>query len=123
MRSPSSLPPLDFNNYSSHILPSHQINSNVPNPLTSHPSIKVITVSPKCWRKKLVNKYNPIIYDDIDDDLYVFKSFGKSMKRSFYYTFRPRSDLILWNKFVDKPEILQDLHIGNNVDTSLHVHT
>ena len=36
----------------------------------------------KFWRKKPVNEYNLIFYDDIDKDVYVFKSFGKSMKRS-----------------------------------------
>ena len=72
----------------------------------------MITVSPNFWRKKPVNRYNAIIYDDVDEDLYVFKSFGKSMKHSPYYTSLPRSGLILWDKSVDEPENFRDLRIG-----------
>ena len=50
--------------------------------------------------------------------MYVFKSFDKSMKRSLHYTYRLRSDLILWDKFVDESELLRDLHIGNTVDAT-----
>ena len=93
MRPPSSLLHLDFHKYSSHILPCHQMNNNVSNPITSHPSINIITIPPKFLRKKHVNTYTPVIYDNVDKDLYVFKSFGKSMKRSLFYTPRPRFDL------------------------------
>ena len=79
----------------------------------------MITVSPKFWRKTPVNRYNAIIYDDVDEDLYVFKSFGKGVKRSPHYTSRPRSDFILWNKSIDELELLRDLHIGNNVDAAI----
>ena len=88
------------------------MNKSFLNPLTYHPSINVINVPPTFWRKKFVNKYNSIIYDDVDEDLYIFKSYDKSMKRSPHYTSRPRSDLILWDKSVDEPEILRGLHIG-----------
>ena len=79
MRSPSYIPNFVFflNNYSSHILPCHQMNNIFSNPITSHPSINVITVPSKFWRKKPVNTYTPLIYDDVDEDLYEFKSFGK----------------------------------------------
>ena len=95
LQQPSSLPNFDFNKYSSNILSCHQINNTFSNPLTSSPSMNVIAVPPKFWRKKQNNTYKPIIYDDIDEDLYVFKSFGISMKRSSYFIPRPRSDLIL----------------------------
>ena len=105
---PCSLPHLDFNKYSSHILPYHQISNIFSNPITSLSSINVITVPLKIWRKKPVNEYTPIIYDDVDEDLYVFKSFGKIMKRSSHFTPHPRSDLILWDKSVDEPEVLRE---------------
>ena len=90
------------------------------NPITHNPSINVITIPPKFWRKKPTNSYKPIIYDDVDEDLYIFKSFGKSMKHSSHFTPRPHSDLILWDKSVDEPELLRDLLIGDDVDAAIH---
>ena len=37
---------------------------------------------PKIWRPKAKNNYKPIIFDDVDDDLYVLKRYGKAMKRT-----------------------------------------
>ena len=51
------------------------INNQLPSSLLSHPIINTITVPPKIWRKKSTLKYRPIIYDDIDEDLYLFKRF------------------------------------------------
>ena len=116
---PSSLPNFDFDTYSSNILSCHQITNTLSNPITSSPSINVITVPPIFWRKKQNNTYKSIIYDDVDEDLYVFKTFGKSMKRSSHFIPRPRSDLILWNKSVDEPELLRDLLIGDDVDAAI----
>ena len=67
-----------------------------------------------------MNKYSPTLYDDIDEDVYVFKSFGKSMRRLQNFVSSPRFDLILWNKSVNQPEFLRDLHIGNYIDAILH---
>ena len=94
LRQPSSLPNFDFNKCSSHILSCIQTTNTFLNPITFNPSINIITVPPKFWRKKPVNSYKPIIYDDVDEDLYVFKSFGRSMKRSSHFIPRPRLDLI-----------------------------
>ena len=85
--------------------------NNFSNPITSHPSINVITVPTKFRRKKSINTYTPVIYNDVDEDLYVFKSFGKSMKRSSHYIYIPCSDL----------ELLRDFHIGNDIDTTIRV--
>ena len=120
LRQPSSLPNFDFNNYSSNILSCHQINNTVLNPIISNPSINVITVPPIFLRKKPANSYKPIIYDNIDEDLYIFKSFGKSMKRSSHFIPRPRSDLILWDKSFDEPELLRDILIRDDVDAAIH---
>ena len=120
MRPSSSITHLYFDKYSSHIQPCHQMNNIFSNPITSHPSINVITVPSKFWRKKPVNTHTPLIYDDVDEDLYEFKTFGRSMKRSSHYTPRPSSDFILWDKSVDELEYLRDLHIGNDVDAAIH---
>ena len=120
LRQPSSLPNLDFNNYSSNIPSCHQINNTVLNSIISNPSINVITVPPNFLRKKPANSYKPIIYDNIDEDLYVFKSFGKSMKRSSHFIPRPHSDLILCDKSFDEPELLRNIPIRDDVDAAIH---
>ena len=63
--------------------------------------------------------YTPMLYDDIDEKLHIFKSFGKSIKSSLHFTIRPRSNFILWDKLVDEPELVKDLHIGNDIDPSI----
>ena len=78
----------------------------------SHKDLHVITLPPRFWRKKAVKKYDPILYDDVDEDLYVFKSFGKSMTRTPHFVPRPHSDLILWDETIDQPELQRDFHIG-----------
>ena len=91
----TSLPDLNFNEYSTNILPCTQKKNSFPNPFDPSSLINVITVPPKFWRKKPVNKYNPVRYDDVDEDLYVFKSFKKSIKRYRNFTHRPRLELII----------------------------
>ena len=67
----------------------------------------------------MVNNYKPIIYTDVDEDLYVLKHFGKSMKRSPTWKPRPRSDLILWDESSSLPELNKDLDIDVNMDPTL----
>ena len=83
---------MDFNIYSSNTLTYSPIRNNLSNPLIPESSINSITIPLMFWIIKAVNKYDPILYDDVDDDLYVFKSFGKSMKLS--PPFVPCPDLI-----------------------------
>ena len=97
----SILPRIDLKIYSSSILTCTQIRNNVSNLLIPRPYINVITVQPNFWRKKSVNKYDPIPYDDIDEDLHGFKSFRKSMKRLTNFVPRPYFDLILLDKAID----------------------
>ena len=115
----SSLPSLDFNEYSEHILFCTQTRNNFSNSLCSSSAINVITVPPKIWKKKPENRYTPILYNNIDIKRYVFKSFGKSIKRSLHFNPCPRSDLIFWDKLVDKPELVRDIHIWNDIDPSI----
>ena len=86
---------MDFNIYSSKILTYTTLCNILSKPLIPGPSINIITVMPKFRRKKAINKYGLILYDDVDEDLYVFKSFGKSMMRTLHFVPRPRSDLTL----------------------------
>ena len=50
--------------------------------LLSNSIINVITIPPKIWRKKATTKFKPLIYDDVDEELYLFKPFGKCVNRS-----------------------------------------
>ena len=68
---PSIFPRMDFNIYSSNILPCTPLRNSLSNSLITGSSINVITVPPKFWKKKAVNKYDPILYDDVDEDVYV----------------------------------------------------
>ena len=36
-----------------------------------------------------------------------------------HFTIRPRSNFILWDKLVNEPELVKDLHIGNDIDPSI----
>ena len=98
---PAILPRMDFNIYSSNILTCTPLRNVLSNPLIPESFINVITFPTKFWRKKAINKYDPILYDDVDEDLYVFKSFGKSMTRTPHFVPRPRSNLILWDKTIE----------------------
>ena len=65
------------------------------NHITNNFLVNAITVSQNIWWPKAKNNYNPIIYTDIDDDLYVLIHFGKSTTRSLTWKPRPRTGLIL----------------------------
>ena len=97
-------------------LPFTSIDNQLPPSFLPHPIINAITVPPKIWRKKAATKYKPIIYDDVDEDLYLFKSFGKCVKHSSSWQPRLRSDLIHWNESLDSPELERDFRIGDQVD-------
>ena len=92
------------------ILTCNPLRNILSNPFIPGSSINVITVPSKIWRKNAINKYDPILYDDVDEDLYVFKSFDKSMTRTPHFVPRPRSDLILWYKTIDQPKLQWNLH-------------
>ena len=79
----------------------------------------MIAVPRKIWWQKAVNKYKHVLYDDIDEDLNILKSFGKCIKYSSHWFVRPLSDLILWDKIEEQPKLLRDLHLGNDVGITL----
>ena len=51
--------------------------------------------------------------------MYVFKTFGKSMKRLINFTSRFRCDLILLDTSIDEPKLLRNFHIENNVNATI----
>ena len=49
----------------------------------------------------------------------MFKSLGKSIKRTQNVSHRPRSDLIIWDKLIDNAELVRDFHIGQDIDATI----
>ena len=41
------------------------------------------------------------------------------MKHSLHFTSRPYFGLIVWNKSIDEPDLLRNLHIGKNLDATI----
>ena len=70
----------------------------------------------KLAAKSEKNNYKPINYNDVDDDLYVLKHFGKAMKRSPKWIPRPRTNLILWNESSFLAELTKDLTIDTTMN-------
>ena len=85
---------------------------------TSRPIHKHHHRPPKTLLKKATNKYKSIIYDDVDEDSYLFKYFGKRMRRSPKWIPRPRSVLILWDETLNTPKLLRNFRIDEEVDDS-----
>ena len=52
----------------------------------------------------------------MDEELYSFEIFGKSIKRSSSWEPRIRSDFTHWNESLDSPELERNFHIGKQVD-------
>ena len=65
-----------------------------------------------------MSNYKPLVYNDVDEDLYFFKPFGKCVKRSASWEPRLRSDLIHWNESLDSPELERDFCMGDQADDS-----
>ena len=66
----------------SHILSCSILSQSRNNLIPHNSNVNFITGPQKIWRPKMVNNYKPIIYTDVDDDVYVLKHYGKSMTRS-----------------------------------------
>ena len=59
-----------------------------------------------------------MICTDVDDDLYIFKPLGKSIKCAASWTPRPRSDVIPWNISLFQEELDNNFNIGSTTDES-----
>ena len=62
--------------------------------------VNIISVPLKICRPKQKNKYKSMVCIDVDDDLYIFKNYGKALKRTPSWKLRARSNLIPWNSFL-----------------------
>lgn len=82
------------------------------NPTQSHASILIIDVPPKIWRPKVKSSYEPLDYaTDIDDDYFIYKQFGKTLKSDINTNIPQRTDLQIWDdKFL--PELQSNLRVG-----------
>ena len=79
-------------------------------------TINVISVPLKIWSPKKKNNYKPMICTNVYEDLYIFKSYGKTMKRSKSWTPRSRSDVIPWNTPLCQQELDNNFNIGSMTD-------
>ena len=61
-----------------------------------------------------------MICTDVDEDLYTFKSYGKTMKRAKSWTPRPRSDVIPWNTSLFQQALDDNFNIGLTTDDFTH---
>ena len=60
-----------------------QLHNDFSNLINFDSIINMITIPPKFWCRKGVNKYNRILYDDNDEELHVFKYLGQ-LKSTHY---------------------------------------
>ena len=85
----------------------------------TNPFVNVITVPPKFGGRKQKISKKPVIYNDVDDDLYVMQSYGKAMTRSSRWLTRPQSDLLLWDSLFFSAELMNDFRIELSIDTNI----
>jgi hypothetical protein len=73
------------------------------------------------WRPKPIDKYKAMDYsDDIDDSVFIFKRYGKAMRRKkipFKQT-RDSHDIHLWDTARDQQEFDKDFRINPDIDAS-----
>ena len=61
-----------------------------------------------------------MVCTDVDEDLYTFKSYGKTMKRAASWTPMPRSDVIPWNYSLCHQELDDNFNIDSMTDDFTH---
>ena len=85
--------------------------------VTGKGSIHVIEVPSKHWRPKQVNKYIPVEYaEDIDDGVFDYEHYGKTMYRpKKLWKDGIRDDIILYDRAEHEDEMLKGLKIGKTV--------
>ena len=85
----------------------------------TNPFVHVITIPPNILRPKAKKRYKPVIYNDVDDDLYVLKAYDKAMTRSPWWSHRLRNDLILWDSISFTAEFVKVFRIDSSIDTNI----
>ena len=62
------------------------------------------------------NNYKPMVCTDVNEDLYTFKSYGKTMKRAKSWTPRHRSNIIPWNSSLCQQELDDNFNIDSLIE-------
>ena len=89
-------------------------------PLTVH--MYVITIPPKIWRPKPIDKFIPLPpYPDVDDDLYLYPAYGLAIRRTKDKPPPPstRDDLILWDDDIHLSHLQTNLHLRDDMDVNV----
>ena len=63
--------------------------------------------------------FKPVIYNDVDDDLYILIAYSKAMTRPLRWLPRPRNDIILWDSISFTAKLMKDFHIDSSIDTNI----
>jgi hypothetical protein len=81
----------------------------------------VITMPPKVWRPRPPSRYIPLDYgDEIDDDMFIFRQYGRSLLRPPYgKTIPERDDIILWDSSVHQAEFDEVITIPDHVPDNI----
>ena len=80
----------------------------------------VISIPPKIWRPKPKCKYTVPPESDIDEELFIFPSFGKSLSRPKYIYSNDRLDIIVWNPSLHQTEFDKVVSIPTDLEPRLH---
>jgi hypothetical protein len=102
------------------------VSSNSSSYTTSLHRSFLIDVPSKIWRPKPENRYVPLDYgDDIDDDLLIFRQYGKSIMHVPTAVASTRTDVHFWDRTRDTPEFEKNIRIGAHaaVDTRSKIET
>jgi hypothetical protein len=84
------------------------------------PRLLAIELLPKIWRPKPPNQYqHPEYADDIGDDVFVCRKYGKSLRHSTVVEVEDRTDVHLWDEVRDRPELEQGLRVGADATPEL----
>ena len=58
-----------------------------------------------------------MVCTDVDDDIYIFKNYGKALKHTPSWRLRARSNLIPWNSFLFQQELDHNFNIDSMIDS------
>ena len=73
----------------------------------------MIEVPPKIWKPKIINQFKMPTYNDVDDGIFQFQSFGNCVYRTNKcWQGRDQDDLIKFDDPTDCKDLERDLHIG-----------
>jgi hypothetical protein len=79
--------------------------------------VHVITMPPKVWRPKPPSRYIPLEYgDEIDDDLFIFRNYGKALSLpKSGATIPERDDIIYWDAAKHQAKFDQVITIQDHI--------